>query len=52
MFQIGGRRWKEWNQRLKKWAIDPLNPPDIENVAFRTLCLEVYYRDDRVFGTK
>jgi len=52
MFQLGGKHWKEWNKRLKKWAQDRPNPPALADVAHRTVCLEVYYRYDRVFGTK
>ena len=50
MFQVGGKHWREWNKHLMKWAIDRPNPPDIKNVALRTLCLEVYYRYPRLFG--
>ena len=70
MFQVGGREWTAWNNRMKPAIIDtqrgdgnfggswdPVGPwgedgGRVYSTALMTMCLEVYYRYPRVFGTK
>jgi len=64
MFQAGGSHWKQWNKAMKDAIVKtqeqdgswkPLGKPDetygrTGETALMTMCLEVYYRYDRVFG--
>jgi Ca-activated chloride channel family protein len=68
MFQFGGAHWKEWNEsmaaalpprqaakdagaRAGSWPVTADASP-IGSQAKLAMCLEVYYRYDRVFGVK
>jgi hypothetical protein len=68
MFQVGGAHWRQWNdamveaiarqQRQKDagalagtWPVGA-GAPVIADQAKLAMCLEVYYRYDRVFGVK
>jgi hypothetical protein len=68
MFQVGGTHWREWNAEMMEalvksqraadagdlagtWPLGAATPP-IADQARLTLCLEVYYRYDRVFGVR
>ncbi|MHC4224145.1 MAG: hypothetical protein ACYSUN_09175, partial [Planctomycetota bacterium] len=63
MFQVGGTHWRRWNSVMKKaiaahqtprgWDPGPIAEEVYGNVgatSLLTMCLEVYYRYDRVFG--
>ena len=71
MFQVGGDKWKKWNDSMKTSIVDhqrmdkaddrygswdPLDPwaqdgGRVYSTSVCVMCLEVYYRYARVFGT-
>ena len=62
MFQASGAAWKDWNRAMRSAVVDTQNedgswdPPAgfdrIESTTRMALCLQVYYRYDRVFGLR
>jgi Ca-activated chloride channel family protein len=62
LFQYGRRPWRRWNEGMKKLIVDtqlkdgswaPLGKHGkVTTTAQLSLCLEVYYRYDRVFGVR
>ncbi|MEM8882440.1 MAG: von Willebrand factor type A domain-containing protein [Planctomycetota bacterium] len=64
LFQVGGRHWKAWNSAMKEAILgtqdregwwQAVGKPEetygkVGETALMTLCLQVYYRYDRVFG--
>jgi len=61
-FQMGGQAWRDWNRWMKESVAESQEkdgswPPApgttrLRTTAAKTLCLEVYYRYDRVFGVR
>ncbi|MHC4818854.1 MAG: VWA domain-containing protein, partial [Planctomycetota bacterium] len=61
-FQMGGPVWRDWNRWMKKSVVESQEsdgswPPvpgatRLRTTAVKALCLEVYYRYDRVFGVR
>jgi hypothetical protein len=67
MFQVGGAHWKRWNEAMVDAIVKrqhprdagdlagtwPLGaaPPVVGDQAKLAMCLEVYYRYDRVLGS-
>ena len=66
MFQVGGERWRRWNAAMTDAIVRsqrpagagdlagswPLAGEGVGDQAKLAMCLEVYYRYDRVFGVK
>ena len=54
-FQLGGKHWKLWNESMRKALVrtqqrDGSWKGGVETTALHLMCLNVYYRYDRVFG--
>ncbi len=68
LFQFGGTHWKEWNEAMVEAIVERQRPRDAADLAGTwpiggagpaigeqaklAMCLEVYYRYDRVFGVR
>jgi len=63
LFQYGGQPWRKWNRGMKKLIVETQLREDgswaprgkhskVTTTAQLSLCLEVYYRYDRVFGVR